>query len=84
MAKARQYKISRDGHTYILTATKPQTPSPIEKTPHVQLNQFEFIYLVCPLPPKNTTHPIPEAMTPLLKDFSDVFQPPTGLSPPGT
>ena len=33
------------------------------------------------VPPNNTTHPIPEAMTPLLKEFADVFQPPMGLPP---
>ena len=79
MAKARQYKLSKDCHTYILTAAKPKTPATTEKNPHVHLNQCISLCLVRPVPPNNTTHLIPEAMTPLLQEFSNVFQPPTGL-----
>ena len=32
MAKHRQYKISKDSHTYILTTTKPKTHATTEKT----------------------------------------------------
>ena len=79
LAKYFQYKLSKDGHTYILTTATPKTPSTTNKTPHVQLNQCISLCLVRPVPPNNTTHPVLEAMNPLLKEFSDVFQPPMGL-----
>jgi hypothetical protein len=37
--------------------------------------------LVRPITPNNTTHLVPETMTPLLQEFAEVFQPPEGLSP---
>jgi hypothetical protein len=81
MAKSRQYKLTKDGHTYILTASIPKPTSTKEKIPHVHLNQCVSLCLVSPIPPNNTTHPVPEAMTPLLREFFDVFQTPTGLPP---
>jgi hypothetical protein len=81
LAKSHQYKITKEGHTYILTATKPKHPSTKEKIPHVHLKQCVSLYLVCPITPNNTTHPIPETMTPLLHEFPKVFQPLEGLPP---
>jgi hypothetical protein len=81
LAKSCQYKITREGHTYILTTTKPKPPSTKEQIPHVHLNQCVFVYLVCPITPNNTTHPVPKTMTPLLHEFAKVFQPPKGLPP---
>ena len=67
LAKARQYKLSKDGHTYILTKKTPKTPATTKNTPHIQLNQCISLCLVRLVPPNNTTHPIIEAMTPLLQ-----------------
>ena len=33
LAKSRQYKITKEGHTYIFTAAKPKSPSTKEKIP---------------------------------------------------
>jgi hypothetical protein len=33
LAKSRQYKITKEGHTYILTTTKPKPPSTKEQIP---------------------------------------------------
>jgi hypothetical protein len=79
LAKYHQYKITKEGHTYILTVTKPKPPSTKEKIPHVHLNQCVSLYLVCPITPNTTMHPIPENMNPLLHEFVEVFQPPDGL-----
>ena len=84
VSKALQYKLSKDGHTYILTVAQLKTPDTTKKTPHVELNQCVSLYLVRSIPPNNTTHPVCEVMNPLLQYFSDVFQPPTGLPPPST
>jgi hypothetical protein len=81
LAKSCQYKITKEVHTYILTTTKPTPPSTKEQIPHVHLNQCVYLYLVHPITPKNTTHPIPETMTPLLHEFAEVFQPREGLPP---
>jgi len=81
MAKSHQYKLTKYGHTYILTTSTPKPPATKDKIPHVHLNQCVSLCLVHAVPQNNTTHPIPEAMTPLLQEFSDVFQPPTGLLP---
>ena len=81
LAKSCKYKITKEGHTYILTTTKPKSPSTKEQIPNVQLNQCVSIYLVCPITPNNTTHPVPETMTLLLHDFAEVFQPLKGHPP---
>jgi len=81
MAKSNQYKLTKYGHTYILTATTPKPPSTKYKIMHVHLNQCVSLYLVCPVPPNNTTHIVPESMTPLLQESFDVYQTPTTLPP---
>jgi hypothetical protein len=81
LAKSLQYKITKEGHTYILTAAKPRPPSTKEQIPHVHLNQCVSLDLVHKITPNNTMHPIPENMTPLLHEFAKVFQPPEGLPP---
>jgi hypothetical protein len=81
LAKSRQYKITKEGHTYILTAEKPKPRSTKEQIPHVHLNQCVSLCLVHPITPNNTTHPVPETMTPLLHEFTEVFQPSERLSP---
>ena len=81
MAKSCQYKITKDGHTYILTGETPKTTSTTGKIPHIHLNQCVSLCLVCPIPPNNNTHIIPQAMNSLLQEFFDVFQTPTGLPP---
>jgi hypothetical protein len=81
MAKSRQYKLTKDGHTYILMPATPKPTSTKDNIPHIHLNQCVSLCLVCPIPPNNTTHLVPKAMTPLLQEFADVFQIPTGLPP---
>lgn len=60
----------------------PQPTTQKETNPHVHLNQCVSLSLVCPIPPNNTGHPVPQSMAPLFREFVDVFQPPTGLPPP--
>jgi len=81
MAKSRQYKLTKDGRTYILTAATLKPSANKETITHVHLNQCVSLCLVRPVPPDNETHPVPEEMAPLLQEFSDVFQTPTGLPP---
>jgi hypothetical protein len=81
LAKSRLYKITKEGHTYILTAAKLKPPSTKEKIPHVNLNQSVSLCLVHPITLNNTMHPILEIDTPLLHEFAEVFQPPEGLPP---
>jgi hypothetical protein len=81
IAKSCEYKITKEGHTYILTRKKPKPPSTKEQIPHVHLNQCVSLCLVHPITPKNTMHHVPETMTPLLHEFVEVFQPPEGLPP---
>jgi len=81
MAKSSQYKLTKDSHTYILTATTPKPPSNKDKIPHVHLNQCVSLCLVHPVPPNHTPHPILETMTPLLQESSNVFHTPTDLPP---
>jgi hypothetical protein len=82
MAKTHQYKLSKYGHTYVLTVTPPKPTTKKETNPHVHMNQCVSLCLVCPIQPDNTTHPVPQDMAPLLREFVDVFQPPTRLPPP--
>jgi hypothetical protein len=81
IAKSRQYKITKEGHTYILIATKPKPPSTKEQIPHGHLNQCVSLCLVHKITPNNTMHHVPENMTPLLHEFAKVFQPREGLPP---
>ena len=68
MAKYRQYKFSKCGHTYILIAAKPKTSATTEKTPLIHMNHCVSLCLVCTIPSNNTKHPVPEALTPLLQE----------------
>jgi hypothetical protein len=81
MSKSHQYEFTKEGHTYILTATTPKPPATKEQISHVHLNQCVSLCLVRPITPNNTTHPILETMNPLLQEFSKVFQPSEGLPP---
>ena len=81
LAKSYEYKITKEGHTYILTKAKPKFPSTKEQISHVHLNQCVSLCLVHPITPNNTTHPVPETMTLLLHDFAEVFQPLEGHPP---
>jgi len=76
MAKSRQYKITKDGHTYILTVKTPKPPTTKEKTPHVHLIQCVSLSLVRPVQPNNDTHPIPDEMTPCSKNSLMYSNPP--------
>jgi hypothetical protein len=69
MAKTHQYKLSKYGHTYVLTATPPKPTTQKETNPHVHLNQCVSLCLVYPIQPDNTTHPVPQAMAPLLENL---------------
>jgi hypothetical protein len=73
MAKSLQYKLTKEGHTYILTTTKTKPSATKEQIPHVHLSQCVSLYLVRPITTKNTTHPVPETMNPLLQEFAEVF-----------
>ena len=73
MAKACQYKLTKEGHTYILIEAPPKAPTTKQTIPHVQLNQRVNFCLVRPIPINNTTHSIPEPMNPLLQEFADLF-----------
>jgi hypothetical protein len=81
LAKSCQYKITKEGDTYILIAAKPKPPSTKEKILHVHLKKCVSLCLVHPITPNNTTHIVPKTMTPLLHKFAEVFQPPEGLPP---
>jgi len=81
MSKSHQYEFTKEGHTYILTATTPKPPATKEQISHVHLNQCVSLCLVHPITPKNTTHLVCEMMTPLHQEFSYVFQPPEGIPP---
>ena len=81
LAKSCEYKITKEGHTYILTTAKPKSPSTKEQILNVQLNQCVSIYLVRPITPNNTTLPVPKTMNLLLHDFAEVFQPLEGHPP---
>jgi len=74
-------KFTKDGHTYILTATTPKPPSTKNKIPHVHMNQCVSLCLVRSIPPNLTPHLVPEAINPLIQESTDVFQTPTGLPP---
>ena len=76
MAKSRQYKLTKEGRTYILTAAKHKPSALKEPIPHVHLNQCVSLCLVCPVPPNNETHLTPKEMAPLLQEYSDIFQTP--------
>jgi hypothetical protein len=73
LAKSHQYKITKEGHTYILIAAKPRPPSTKEQIPHVHLNQCVSLYLVHKITPNNTMHPVPENMTPHLATLTIPF-----------
>jgi len=81
LAKNNQYKLTKDGRTYILTTPSPKASDKEQKMPHVQLTHCTSLCLVRPIPPDNTTHPVPERMANLLTEFADIFHTPTALPP---
>lgn len=81
LAKNNQYKLTKDGRTYILTTPSPKASDKEQKMPHVQLTHCTSLCLVRPIPPDNTTHLVPERMANLLTEFADIFHTPTALPP---
>ena len=81
MAKSRQYKLTKEGHTYILTAAKHKPSAPKQPIPHVHLNQCVSLFLVRPVPADNETHATLKEMAPLLQEYADIFQTPTSMPP---
>jgi len=81
LAKSNQYKLTKGGHTYILTVATPKPDSTRDKILQVHLNQCVSLYLVRPVPPNHTHHPVPKAMTPLFQEYANVLQTPTSIPP---
>jgi len=81
IAKSRQYKLTKEGRTYIQTIAKHKPSAPKQPIPHVHFNQCVSLCLVCPVLADNETHATPKEMAPFLQEYADIFQTPTGMPP---